>query len=90
MFGRPHEWGDRDLLAIEALQIYEDSLCSGCGQSVFHTHDQDNAGEFEIARVTCLGCEVVAAHAPKNPPPGEQVYVASTMSDPDDDDDEED
>jgi len=54
------------LLAL-ALQAYEDSLCSSCGQSLKYAMDPDLAHEWTtMAPHRCGGCTALAESAEAN------------------------
>lgn len=66
-------------MILEAFQIYEDSICGGCGQSSLHSMDDANAESFDIRTVTCHGCAAIPEDPPK-PNHGDQSFVVSRMS----------
>jgi uncharacterized cysteine cluster protein YcgN (CxxCxxCC family) len=76
------EWTDKALLMLEAFQLYDDSLCSGCGQSALHALDVGNTREYTVDTATCLGCNVreswQANHGDERTK-GEKVYVVNQM-----------
>jgi uncharacterized cysteine cluster protein YcgN (CxxCxxCC family) len=74
-------WTDRDLLLLEAFQIYEDSLCSGCGQSGFHVYEPRNTVKFDVETTVCVACESRETHQANHTDRvhGEKVYVVNDM-----------
>lgn len=81
-FGGGRDWNDRAIVAVEALEIYESSLCHSCSQSAFHAVDPRNSGEFEVKDdVVCLGCEAIEMHGDAKTPPGAKTYIHNSMSD---------
>lgn len=76
---RPQHWSRKDLVLAEALTIYEEGLCSGCGFPAWMTYDGRNAGEFVLKDdVQCISCEQREQDETKTPP-GVKKYVASLM-----------
>lgn len=71
-------------MLVEALRIYEDSLCKGCGHSGFLTYDQhENTSHFKVDTVICVSCEGLEARA-KNVKaddewPGTKAFSVNTM-----------
>jgi len=64
----------------EALTIYEDSLCRGCGLSGFLTYDRHElTGHIHSRSLTCIGCEAKESAARvesrDDPWPGTKNYV---------------
>jgi carbonic anhydrase len=56
-----------DRLLAMALQAYEDSLCSSCGQSLKYAMDQDLLHEWTTMHpVRCGGCTALAEAAEAN------------------------
>lgn len=75
-------WDAQALLLLHAFQFYDDSLCSGCGQSALHALEVRNTREFRIDTVTCLGCNVRETwdeNNGKERTKGEKAYVINTM-----------
>lgn len=63
-----------------ALQLYEESICSGCGMSKLLTGHGDFDGHFKVVPLSdCLACAAVARHEKKHGEkdlrPGEQWGV---------------
>ena len=84
---RRGKWHARARLLLEAFQIYEDSLCSGCSQSSFHSLDVANTRAFTTDEAICLGCNVRATHEDqwgegKKRPKGLKVFVVNRMGTP--------
>lgn len=50
-----------------ALTVYEDGLCSGCGQPRDRSWNADMEGEYVAHRATCQGC--ATAHQAKDARP---------------------
>lgn len=87
--GKPGIWTEVDVLLIEALQVYEDNLCSGCGQPLAHTSwDKQSGGPglenihaFKIGEVNCSACEVLEnKNAGDEPKAGVKRYIRNLMS----------
>lgn len=77
------KWNRKARLVLHAFQIYEDSLCSKCGQSAFHALDQLNTRAYVLDSVVCLGCACMDTyqrdHGDDKQEPGEKVFVANSM-----------
>jgi hypothetical protein len=79
-------WGKRkigwkNLLAAEALRMYEDSLCGKCGQSGFHALNSDpaNPDVYEVdADAQCLGCEQLEQYSDADAFPGTKLRIVWT------------
>lgn len=56
-FGRT-EWTLRDRILALALHLYEDGLCSGCGQPASRAHNPDMEGYYAPVTVRCEACAV--------------------------------
>lgn len=73
----------RAFLAIEALRVYESSLCRGCGQSALLTHDPFNTPHFGVEESVCVGCEHLEGLAKLDKPedvwPGTKRFVVNRM-----------
>lgn len=52
---------DIDLKLVLALQIYEDALCSGCGQQRSQSFSHDIDGEYSVETVECRTCRALEA-----------------------------
>lgn len=75
---------ETDLLLMEALTLYEESICKGCGISSIFTYDDFNAGEFVYRDdAWCLGCEELEKNRDNHLQPGQKGYVANLMGQPD-------
>lgn len=78
---------DRDRLVAMALQVYEDSLCAGCGQPHWKTHDERrDMDRFTVKESRCFGCETLTTardEAQKRYndglPPGFEQYMVDTL-----------
>lgn len=73
------EWTDEDRAALLGLQMYETTLCPGCGhpkQSAWHS---DMAGWWESEQFVCLAC--TAASGETDGKPNERIYT-HTFVDP--------
>jgi hypothetical protein len=78
-------WGIRKRLhrkavkLAEALVMYEDSLCRGCGLSGFLTYDRhDLTAHVHLRSLECIGCEAKESAARVehgDPWPGTKTYV---------------
>jgi hypothetical protein len=81
-------WGIRKrlhrkaILLAEALVLYEDSLCKGCGMSGFVTYDRHELTHmFTPAELVCVACEHreqsarAAAADGEEPWPGTKTFV---------------
>ena len=68
-------------MLLEALRLYEASLCSGCGQSGIHAHDIANTPMYELGEVTCRGCEILdnARSGDAKQVAGEKLYIENYM-----------
>jgi Mlc titration factor MtfA (ptsG expression regulator) len=59
------------------LTVYEDGLCSGCGQPRERAWNEDMEGWYEAHRVLCQACQAVRldmdAHGASSP--AESVFV---------------
>lgn len=77
-------------MLVKALQLYEDGLCSGCGQSAAHTfyNPKDavpgpgmrNIRSFEPAQITCVACEMSEGIRKKEElGSGVKMYVKNLM-----------
>lgn len=72
----------RSVLLAEALQIYEGSLCRGCGQSSLVAYDPRNTGEWERRTdVVCAGCEELGKGDESDAPAGTITYLHNHLSD---------
>ena len=62
--GYPQGLHRKAILLAEALVMYEDSLCKGCGLSGFITYDRHEP-DWALHResLTCIGCEAKEAAA---------------------------
>jgi hypothetical protein len=60
--GRRRKWTDRDRLLVVAWQIYQDSLCSDCGQNRERAFNPDMDGWFEVKSLTCHACAALETH----------------------------
>lgn len=73
---------ERDRLFAIAYQMFEDSLCRGCGLPHSVTHGDHNVGRFEWHDDSiCHGCESKAElSSDKNRAtyPGQEVYPVDT------------
>lgn len=68
-FGRnPRKWTTKDRLLAIALTIHEDGLCSGCGQPVDRSWNEDMAGEYKAHRRLCQGCQAAHLEQDRNGP----------------------
>lgn len=54
---KPNRWTKRAKLLLEAFEMYDSSLCSGCGQSAIHSFEIANSREFTAEHRVCLGCQ---------------------------------
>lgn len=63
-----------------ALTVYEESLCSGCGQDKSISYNPDAEGWFEAREVTCAGCAAQQRHGEgsKSQTPGGKLFVVDT------------
>lgn len=76
---RPQHWSRKDLALAEALQLYEDGLCGGCGMPAWMAYDPRNAGEFELRDdVECIACEQRELDDSK-PSPGVKKYLVNLI-----------
>jgi hypothetical protein len=76
----PHRWTRKDLLLAEALTLYENDICKGCGMPASMSYDMFNSGEFESRDdVTCLGCEQREQEESKLGP-GQKRYVVNHLT----------
>jgi uncharacterized cysteine cluster protein YcgN (CxxCxxCC family) len=74
------------VVLTEALRIYEDSLCKGCGHSGFLTYDKhDHTKDFKVESVVCVACEGKEALAKQEKQdeiwPGTKTFVVNTVND---------
>jgi hypothetical protein len=49
--GNPRRWSELDVLLLEGFQLYEDSLCGGCGQPLGHTSELKYTMAFASRRL---------------------------------------
>lgn len=65
-----------------ALTLYEDGLCSGCGQPRDRAWNDDMAGYYEPHTALCLACNAVHTHVEDDRGgklrPGERAYVTDS------------
>lgn len=73
-------WSELDLMLVQALQMHEDGLCSGCGQPLMHTSDMDNIWAFELDSVSCHACEFLENARKTEAKPGVKTYIQNLMS----------
>lgn len=52
-------WTYVDRLLAQALIILEKSMCSGCGQSLLRSADEDCIGHMEVHEVWCEACDAL-------------------------------
>lgn len=75
-------WTKRDRVLLRAFRIYEDSLCSGCGQSSIHSLEVANTREYRTDSAICLGCNVRETYQENHGDQkikGLKVYVVNSM-----------
>lgn len=76
---RPQHWSRKDIVLAEALRLYQDGLCSGCGMPAIHAYDERNSGEFVLRDdAQCLACEQREQDESKTPP-GVKKYIKNLM-----------
>jgi uncharacterized cysteine cluster protein YcgN (CxxCxxCC family) len=71
----------KSLLLAEALQVFEDSLCRGCGQSSLLAYDPRNSGEWERLVTQCMACEELEKDDTSPELPGKVAYLHNHLSD---------
>jgi hypothetical protein len=49
-------WTERDSVYAMALEDYEASICSGCGQPLVESTDKANEGRYVAKDRICFGC----------------------------------
>jgi hypothetical protein len=79
--GNPKRWSELDVLLLEGFQLYEDSLCGGCGQPLGHTSELKYTMAFAVDSVSCGACQQLDNKNKTEPPPGVKRYVKNLMSD---------
>lgn len=79
--GKPIRWTRRDLLLVEALEIYRDGLCPGCNQPRHLVHTEWALGEIEEKTVTCHACRLTQI-SDRKPVPGQHVFLRNKLLDP--------
>jgi hypothetical protein len=70
-----------------ALEILDDSICRGCGQSSLLSYKDFAEGEYETRVVTCFACEpleAAAADESRKLGKGEKRYLLDLHDDPHD------
>lgn len=75
------KWTQRARTLLLGFQMYEDSLCSGCGQSAFHALNVAHSRRYSVATETCLGCAARETYSKnhKSDVAGLKVFVENTM-----------
>lgn len=63
---KPNRWTKPAKLLLEAYDMYDASLCGGCGQSAIHSFEIANSREFTADHAVCLGCEAKDRHYSNN------------------------
>lgn len=72
------EWGQRDYLLVLAYQLYLDSTCGHCGNSVYVCHNDANQGLYEVQASQCYpraATDERKAAKGYKPEPGEVLYA---------------
>lgn len=72
------EWGLRDHLLVFAHQIYLDTKCPRCGQSVYVCRNEKNNGIFQAESTACYAQASIderTAQQGYKPEPGEMLYA---------------
>jgi uncharacterized cysteine cluster protein YcgN (CxxCxxCC family) len=85
LWGRRNRYSRHALIVMEALELYEASLCKGCGHSGLITYDKhENTHLFQPNSVVCVACEHLEALAQNENKadewPGTKTFVENTMS----------
>lgn len=69
-------WAARDRELAKALDLYEASVCKGCGHSVHETYDPDREGWYQVEVETCAACRAKEMHGKdEKPEPGQKMFV---------------
>ena len=64
-------WSDRDRELAQSLDLFEGTLCGGCGHSTLETGDPDREGWYDAEPMICAGCQAIQkAQADADPEPG--------------------
>lgn len=90
---KPNRWTKRAKTLLEAFEMYDSSLCGGCGASAIHSFDIANSREFTATHKVCLGCQVKENYAKKHDQmvkqaKGLKIFAVSAMGPQYEDDDE--
>lgn len=75
-------WTPRDRLLVQALELFEASLCPGCNQQRARSMNPGMGGEYQVPRHTCYACAALErARKGDEIPPGSKDFIVDAGPD---------
>lgn len=68
-------WRPRDRMLVQALSMFEASLCSGCQQVRSRSMNPDMEGEYEVQAHPCMACGPLEKARKETREPGLKLFV---------------